>query len=147
MSLQTTLSGRIQMGHKSGLFIIYYLGVNIKPPRHRFGLSLCLGLAIRLSQKYNVALVTKTKCFICHLFKNLFPEGFFIMYTCSLVIQPLDLSLCRTLLIILYPNVMLSKPKFNQQLNWTEFEVRLHSYWEVHPTTHPPPQTICCGYC
>ena len=42
------------MGQKSGLFIyylfiifiIYYLSVNIKPPRHRFDLSLCLGLAI-----------------------------------------------------------------------------------------------------
>ena len=43
---RTTLSGRIQIGHKSGLFI-YYLSVNIKPPRHRFGLSLCLGLANR----------------------------------------------------------------------------------------------------
>jgi hypothetical protein len=29
---------------------------------------------------------------------------------------------------------LLSKPKFNQQLNWTEFEVRLHSYCEVHTT-------------
>ena len=42
----TSLSGRIQIGHKSGLFIIYYLfiyylfSVNIKPPRHRFGFSL-----------------------------------------------------------------------------------------------------------
>ena len=31
---------------------------------------------------------------------------------------------------------VLSKPKLKQQLNWTEFEVRLHSYPEVHPPTH-----------
>ena len=37
----TSLSWRIQIGHKSGLFIIYYyLSVSIKPPRHRFGFSL-----------------------------------------------------------------------------------------------------------
>ena len=34
---------------------------------------------------------------------------------------------------------MLSKPKFNHQLNSTEFEVRLHSYTVIHPTTHHPP--------
>ena len=28
----------------------------------------------------------------------------------------------------------LSKPKLNQQLNLTEFDVRLHSYREIHPT-------------
>ena len=59
MSLHTNLhaprkalSGRIQRGHKRG----YYLCVNIKPPRHRFGLSLCLGLAIKKWKrtKYNV---------------------------------------------------------------------------------------------
>ena len=33
---------------------------------------------------------------------------------------------------------ILSKPKLNQQLSSTEFEVRLHSYPEVH---HPPPTT------
>ena len=47
---RTTLSGRIQIGHKSGFYYYYYLlfisSVNIKPPRHRFGISLCLGLAI-----------------------------------------------------------------------------------------------------
>ena len=32
----------------------------------------------------------------------------------------------------------LSKPTFNQQLNSTEFEVRLHSYPVIHP---PPPPT------
>ena len=33
--------------------------------------------------------------------------------------------------------LQLSIPKFNEQLNWTEFEVRLHSYRGVHhhPTT------------
>ena len=41
---RTTLSWKIQIGHKSGLFIIYYLfSVNIKPPRHRFGFSLAWG--------------------------------------------------------------------------------------------------------
>ena len=34
---------------------------------------------------------------------------------------------------------LLSKPKLNQQLSSTEFEVRLHPYIEIHPTTHPPP--------
>ena len=55
---RTTPSGRIQIGHKSGLLAtqairvaaqairIYLFSVNIKTPRHRFGLSLCLGLAI-----------------------------------------------------------------------------------------------------
>ena len=38
----TSLSGRIQIGHKSGLFI-YLFSVNIKPPRHRFGFSLAWG--------------------------------------------------------------------------------------------------------
>ena len=42
---RSSLSGRIQIGHKSGfIFIIiiyyYYLSVNIKPPRHRFGFSI-----------------------------------------------------------------------------------------------------------
>jgi hypothetical protein len=46
---RSSLSGRIQIGHKSGLlllFIIIYLfiyfiySVNIKPTRHRFGFSL-----------------------------------------------------------------------------------------------------------
>ena len=32
----------------------------------------------------------------------------------------------------------LSKPKLNQNLSSTEFEVRLHSYSDIHPTTHPP---------
>ena len=41
---RTTLSGRIQIGHKSGyLLFIYCLSVNIKPPRHRFGFSLAWG--------------------------------------------------------------------------------------------------------
>ena len=51
---RTTLSGRIQIGHKGDLFNIYYYysyyllcSVNIKPPRHRFGLGLCMGLAIK----------------------------------------------------------------------------------------------------
>jgi hypothetical protein len=35
---RTSLSGRIQIGQKSGLF--YLFSVNIKPPRHRFGFSL-----------------------------------------------------------------------------------------------------------
>ena len=42
------------LGHKIGLFIviiIYYLVVNIQPPSHRFGLSLCLGLAKILGEK------------------------------------------------------------------------------------------------
>ena len=39
-----------------------------------------------------------------------------------------------------HPLSILSKPNFNQQLNWTEFEVRLHSY----PMIHHPPQTLCC---
>ena len=34
--------------HKSGFIIYYFISsVNIKPPRHRFGLSLCMGLAIK----------------------------------------------------------------------------------------------------
>ena len=41
---RTSLSGRIQIGQKSGFYyylLFYYLfSVNIKPPRHRFGLSL-----------------------------------------------------------------------------------------------------------
>ena len=41
---RTSLSGRIQIGHKSGyLLFIIYLSVNIKPPRHRFGFSLAWG--------------------------------------------------------------------------------------------------------
>ena len=45
---RTTLSGRIQIGQKSGYYylLLFIYSVNIKPPRHRFGLSLCLGLAI-----------------------------------------------------------------------------------------------------
>ena len=35
--------------------------------------------------------------------------------------------------------MLLSKHKLNQQLISTEFEVRLRSYREIHPT--PPPQT------
>ena len=35
----------------------------------------------------------------------------------------------------------LSKPKLNQNLSSTEFEVRLHSYSDIHPTTHHPPGT------
>ena len=55
---RTTPSGRIQIGHKSGLLAAQamtlscagykHFSVNIKPPRHSFGLSLCLGLAITL---------------------------------------------------------------------------------------------------
>jgi hypothetical protein len=38
---RTSLSGRIQIGHKSGLlFILVLFSVNIKPSRHRFGFSL-----------------------------------------------------------------------------------------------------------
>ena len=36
---------------------------------------------------------------------------------------------------------LLSQPKLNQQLSSTEFEVRLHSYIEIHPP-HNPPQTL-----
>ena len=35
----------------------------------------------------------------------------------------------------------LSKPKLNQQLSSTEFEVRLHSYIEIHP---PHTNSLCC---
>ena len=38
---RTSLSGRIQIGHKSGY--LFYLSVNIKPLRHRFGFSLAWG--------------------------------------------------------------------------------------------------------
>ena len=34
------------------------------------------------------------------------------------------------------------KTQIQPKLNWTEFEVRLHSYCEVHPTTTT--QTLCC---
>ena len=38
--------------------------------------------------------------------------------------------------------VLLSKPKLNQNLSSTEFEVRLHSYSDIHhPTTTTPPGT------
>jgi hypothetical protein len=42
---KTSLSGRIQIGQKSGFYYYYLLfyllfSVNIKPPRHRFGFSL-----------------------------------------------------------------------------------------------------------
>ena len=41
---RTSLSGRIQIGHKSGfiifIIIIIMSSVNIKPTRHRFGFSL-----------------------------------------------------------------------------------------------------------
>ena len=39
---------------------------------------------------------------------------------------------------ILYIDFKLSKPKLNQQLNSTEFEVRLHSYPMIHPTPPHP---------
>ena len=40
----TSLSGRIQIGHKSGLFLLFIIySVNTKPPRHRFGFSLAWG--------------------------------------------------------------------------------------------------------
>ena len=63
-------------------------------------------------------------------------------------LQPL---LCAVVLLLYYPQVLtlrvlklnclpkiivLSKPKLNHQLNSTEFEVRLHSYTEVHPGWH-----------
>ena len=35
---------------------------------------------------------------------------------------------------------VLSQPKLKQQLSSTEFEVRLHSYREVHH--HPPPHKL-----
>ena len=43
---RSSLSGRIQIGHKSGLLFIFIFiiiiiySVNIKPTRHRFGFSL-----------------------------------------------------------------------------------------------------------
>ena len=40
---RTSLSGRIQIGHKSGFIIYFYLSVNIKPPRLRFVFSLAWG--------------------------------------------------------------------------------------------------------
>ena len=47
----TSLSGRIQIGHKSGFIYFYlfyyYLSVNIKPPRHRFGFSLAWGWQLK----------------------------------------------------------------------------------------------------
>ena len=48
---RTTLSWRIQIWHKSGFYyhyLLFFSSVNIKRPRHQFGLSLCLGLAISL---------------------------------------------------------------------------------------------------
>ena len=39
-----------------------------------------------------------------------------------------------------YFKTLLSKPKLNENLSSTEFEVRLHSYSDIHPphpTTHP----------
>ena len=68
---RTSLSGRIQIGQKSGylfIFIYYYLfSVNIKPPRHRFGFSLArdwqfwwLGLW-RLHSQY--VLIISSSCF------------------------------------------------------------------------------------
>ena len=40
-----SLSGRIQIGHKSGCggYVNCLFSVNIKPPRHRFGFSLAWG--------------------------------------------------------------------------------------------------------
>ena len=37
---RSSLSGRIQIGHKSGFIIFIISSVNIKPTRHRFGFSL-----------------------------------------------------------------------------------------------------------
>ena len=39
---------------------------------------------------------------------------------------------------------ILSKPKLNQQLSSTEFEVRLHSYIEIHPP-HTNSSCCCCA--
>ena len=54
---RTTLSGRIQIGHKSGLFIYFLFliiiiiyGVNIKPPWHRFGFSLAWGWQLDMTK-------------------------------------------------------------------------------------------------
>ena len=47
---RTSLSGRIQIGHKSGYFFIYYyylFSVNIKPSRHCFGFSLAWDWQLR----------------------------------------------------------------------------------------------------
>ena len=60
---RTSLSGRIQIGHKSGLFIylfIYLFSVNIKPPRHRFGFSLAWGWQFGVS-KCKSMLVSKNR--------------------------------------------------------------------------------------
>ena len=66
---RATLSGRIQIGHKSGYYYYYYLfSVHIKPPKHRFGLSLCLGLAIWLGRGGYHSLKVKNKyCSDCPL--------------------------------------------------------------------------------
>jgi hypothetical protein len=37
---RTSLSGRIQIGHKSGFYFFFMSSVNIKPTRHRFSFSL-----------------------------------------------------------------------------------------------------------
>ena len=51
---RTSLSGSIQIGQKSGLFIHYYLfSVNIKPPRQRFGFSLAWGWQKSCAQTIN----------------------------------------------------------------------------------------------
>ena len=41
----------------------------------------------------------------------------------------------------------LSKPKLNQQINSTEFEVRLHSYPIIHPTPHPHKLSVVVVNC
>ena len=58
-SPRTTLSGRIQIGHKSGYYL-FYSSVNIKPPRQRFGL--CLGLAILYIEHNNLEFWTVVGC-------------------------------------------------------------------------------------
>ena len=49
------------------LLVLNYLDLNIKPPRHRFGLSLSLGLAIL----YSLLLSTNTTCKEVQMFRNI----------------------------------------------------------------------------
>ena len=70
MPLGQPFLGEFKEDTKVVFIIIYYFiySVHIKPPRHRFGLSLCLGLAIQMliRSHSNRLLLLINICIFCY---------------------------------------------------------------------------------
>ena len=118
-----SLSGRIQIGHKSGFYYYYYLlfiylSAIIKPPRHRFGFSLAWGW-----QYAWFSLLRKRK----DIRISFFPINFELGLTIFRILFLLQAKTRHDRQQNIKTGILLLQFCTNPRVNWGENEIKIES--------------------